>query len=160
LAIKRSGIQLPGDILLELIPGEEDCVGLGTLLSVLRGYRADAAIVLEPTEGLPRCASRAGCRFEIACVGRAVHGTVKWLGTDASAATRRVLDRLEELEHAWNDRQDDELFDDFPIARPITIDFVSGGHGQGMVCHECSCGGYLELLPDDDIETWKHRLSE
>src|SRR6202020_2507675 len=30
---------------LELVPGEEDCVTLGTLTSVVRGYKADACIV-------------------------------------------------------------------------------------------------------------------
>ena len=74
-----------------MVPGEEDCVTLGTLTSVVRGHTADAAIVLEPTEGQPRNASRPGLRFEVTCRGRAVHGTVKWLGRECDPAGPRRL---------------------------------------------------------------------
>jgi acetylornithine deacetylase len=152
LALRRSHPSgLAGDVLLELVPGEEDCVGLGTLTSVHRGYSADGLIVLEPTENQPRCASRAGCRFEITAHGRAVHGTVKWLGDDAIRTLRHVLDALDEIEGDWNDRNTDPLFASYPIARPITVDMVRGGEWQGMVCDRCTCAGYIELLPGDDL---------
>jgi acetylornithine deacetylase len=154
LAIKESAPNgLPGWVALELIPGEEDCVGLGTLTSLHRGHSADGVVILEPTENQPRCASRGGCRFEITCLGRAVHGTVKWLGKDAILAMRAVLDALDQLEKKWNDPNADPLFKVYPIARPITVDSVSGGQWQGMVCDRCTCAGYLELLPGDDLDT-------
>ena len=153
LAIKQSHPSgMPGDVSLELVPGEEDCVGLGTLTSLHRGHRADGVIVLEPTDNLPRCASRGGCRFEITCLGRAVHGTVKWLGTDAIQTMRHVLDALARMESNWNDRQADPLFAAYPLARPITVDCVHGGQWQGMVCDRCTCAGYLELLPSDNLD--------
>jgi acetylornithine deacetylase len=142
---------LRGDVALELIPGEEDCVGLGTLTSLHRGHEGDGLIVLEPTENLPRCASRGGCRFEITCLGTAVHGTVKWLGKDAIAAMRTVLDALQQLEADWNNRDADPLFSAYPLARPMTVDSVHGGQWQGMVCDRCTCAGYLELLPGDHL---------
>ena len=151
---------LSGDILLELIPGEEDCVGIGTLTSVARGYRADAAIILEPTENLPRCASRSGVRFEITCYGKAAHGTAKWLSRDAIGMMRKILDALEMLEHSWNESITDPLFAGYPIARPITVDSVQGGQWRGMVCDLCRCCGYLELLPGDDRGEWKRRFAE
>ncbi len=141
---------LDGDVLLEIVPGEEDCVGLGTMSSVARGYRADASIILEPTTNLPRCASRAGCRFTITTTGRSVHGTVKWLGRDAIAAAHAVQSVLAKMETRWNDRAADELFTLYPIARPMTIDTIRGGEWQGMVADRCTIGGYLELLPQDD----------
>jgi acetylornithine deacetylase len=158
-ALKRSHPRgLAGDVLLELVPGEEDCVGLGTLTSVIRGYRADAAIVLEPTDNVPCRASRGGCRFELSCHGRAVHGTVKWLGNDAIATLRTVMDALSVLEQRWNNREADPAFAAFPIARPVTIDNVHAGRWQGMVCDRASCAGYLELLPGDDLVAWQDRF--
>ena len=151
---------LSGSVSLEVIPGEEDCVGLGTLTSLARGHRADAIIILEPTESQPRCASRGGCRFEVACIGKAVHGTVKWLGLDAIQSMRQVLEVLAELEQRWNERAADPLFTPYPIVRPITVDAVHGGRWQGMVCDACSCAGYLELLPEDDLDYWKTRFSQ
>jgi acetylornithine deacetylase len=150
---------LGGKLLLELVPGEEDCVTLGTLTSLVRGYRADACIVLEPTECLPRNASRPGLRFEILCRGRAVHGTVKWLGEDAIALSQVVLSSLSQLEKRWNDPSADPLFSVYPIARPITVDTVRGGEWQGMICDECKIGGYLELLPKDEPADWMKRLT-
>ena len=153
---------LRGDLLLEIVPGEEDCVGLGTLTSIARGWRADAAVVLEPTTGLPRCASRAGCRFEITARGRAVHGTVKWLGIDAIDAIHRVQSALVAMETRWNDRDADDLFASYPIARPMTLDRIEGGAGgwQGMVCDRCTCAGYLELLPRDNLEAMQERFRD
>lgn len=152
--------RLAGDVLLELVPGEEDSVGLGTLTSVLRGYRADAAIILEPTESLPRCASRGGLRFEITVVGRAVHGTVKWLGEDAIQTMEEVLRILHEMEQAFSTQARDELFESSPLARPITVDQIRGGQWQGMVCDRCECAGYFELLPDDDRTLWERAFEE
>jgi acetylornithine deacetylase len=159
-AIARSYGRLPGDVALELVPGEEDCVGLGTLTSLARGYIPDASIVLEPTDGQPRCASRGGYRFQIVARGRAVHGTVKWLGKDAIATMRLILGVLEEIERDWNDREADRLFAAYPIMRPITVDRVDGGAWQGMVADRCVCAGYLELLPGDDPETWRKRFAD
>jgi acetylornithine deacetylase len=158
LSLKNT--RLPGDMSLELIPGEEDCVGLGTLTSLHRGHRADGVIVLEPTENLPRCASRGGCRFEITCLGTAVHGTVKWLGDDAILTMRHVLAALDQMQADWNDRQADPLFSAYPVARPITVDSVHGGQWQGMVCDRCTCCGYLELLPADDLDDWQSRFRQ
>ena len=161
LAIRQAAPQgLAGDVLLEVVPGEEDSVGLGTLTSVVRGYRGRGAVVLEPTENLPRCASRGGLRFEVACAGTAVHGTVKWLGRDAIASMRRVLAALEALEARWNDRAADPLFAPYPIVRPVTVDCVHGGQWQGMISDSCRCGGYFELLPSDDLGQWKERFEK
>lgn len=145
---------LDGDVLLEIVPGEEDCVGLGTMSSVVRGYKADASVVLEPTTNVPRCASRAGCRFTVTASGRSVHGTVKWLGVDAIAIAHAALGVVSAMETRWNDRTADGLFAAYPIARPMTIDTIKGGEWQGMVADRCSFGGYLELLPRDD---WRER---
>jgi acetylornithine deacetylase len=149
---------LPGDLFLELVPGEEDCVGIGTSGSVRRGYRADAAVVLEPTESLPRCASRGGLRFAVEAKGKAVHGTVRWLGKDAIASMRKVLTAIDDVQSEWNDRSADTLFSPYPIARPIAVDKISGGKWQGMVCDRCRCEGYLETLPADDLDSMRKKF--
>lgn len=147
-----------GNVFIELVPGEEDCIGLGTLTSVMRNWHADAAIVLEPTEQLPRCASRSGCRFEIDVFGRSIHGTLKWLGQDAIKGISTVMAILAELEAEFSRLEGDPLFAGYPILRPITVDSVRGGKWQGMVCDHCSCAGYFELLPNDDLDDWKDRF--
>jgi acetylornithine deacetylase len=151
---------LPADVWLELVPGEENCVGLGTWTSVVRGYHAAAAVILEPTDGLPRCASRGGLRFRISLSGQAIHGTVKWLGRDALAALRVVLDALGRMEAEFQWMEPDPFFAAYPLQRPITVDRVEGGTGQGMICDAASAEGYFELLPRDDLDVWKERFAQ
>ena len=155
---------LPGDVLLEIIPGEEDCVGLGTLTSVHRGVGADAVIILEPTESKPRCASRGGLRFRITLRGKAVHGTVKWLGHDALTDMRLALEALDDMQIAFqslphdispHSRDASKLFAGYPFLRPITVDRIQGGNWQGMLMEEATCEGYFELLPTDDLPDWR-----
>jgi acetylornithine deacetylase len=51
-ALQRSGVRLRGDLILEAVVGEE-CMNndIGVSATVERGYRADAAVVAEPTTG-------------------------------------------------------------------------------------------------------------
>jgi len=161
VAIKRKYPDgLPGDVMVEIVPGEEDCVGLGTLTSHQRGYHPDALIVLEPTEGQPRLASRGGARFSVRVRGKAVHGTVKWLGQDAIIAMRAVLENLEQLEKEFATPNPNALFANYPIMRPITVDRVEAANWQGATCDLATCQGYLELLPADDLADWKKRLQD
>ena len=151
---------LPGDVMVEIVPGEEDCVGLGTLTSHVRGYHPDGLIVLEPTEGQPRNASRGGVRFAIRVHGKAVHGTVKWLGIDAIVGLRAVLEHLELMETEFAKPDANELFAPYPIMRPITVDHIEGGNWQGATCDLAQCAGYLELLPADEFDVWKKRFQD
>jgi acetylornithine deacetylase len=157
--LQNSQTPLAGDVLLELVPGEEDCVELGTLTSLARGWKPDGLVVLEPTEGQPCRASRGGLRFEITALGRAVHGTVKWLGEDALELIPAVLSAAKRLEARYNDRAADPLFAMHRFMRPITIDAVHGGTWQGMLCDRCITGGYLELLPGDELEEWGQKFA-
>ncbi len=151
---------LPGDVMVEIIPGEEDCVGLGTLTSHVRGYHPDGLIVLEPTESFPRLASRGGLRFAIRLHGKAVHGTVKWLGQDAIIGMRETLDQLEQMETQFGSVDQNPLFSMYPLQRPITVDRVEAANWQGATCDSATCQGYLELLPADNIAEWKNRFHE
>ncbi|MGC8625409.1 MAG: M20 family metallopeptidase [Phycisphaerae bacterium] len=151
---------LPGDVLVEIIPGEEDCVGLGTLTSYMRGYHPDGLIVLEPTEGLPQPASRGGVRFTIRVRGQAVHGAVKWMGQDAIIALRMILEYLAQMETQFSALNRHALFADYPIQRPITVDRIQGANWQGAICDLATCQGYLELLPTDDLAAWKKRFHD
>lgn len=51
-ALQRAGLAMNGDVLVQSVSGEESG-GLGTLTAIVEGYRADAAIIMEPTS----CAS-------------------------------------------------------------------------------------------------------
>jgi len=70
-----------------------------------------------------------------------------------------VLTALETLEQRWNDRDTDPLFAAYGTARPITVDRLHGGDGQGMIADRCVTAGYLELLPGDDLGEFQKRFT-
>lgn len=85
-----------GDVILTAVCDEE-YASIGTS-SVLKRWRADAAIVTEPT-ALDICVAHKGFMwFEIVSHGVAAHGSKPELGVDAIAKLGRVLTGIEELD--------------------------------------------------------------
>jgi acetylornithine deacetylase len=88
--------ELRGDVIVTAVCDEE-YASIGTA-SVLRWWRADAAIVTEPT-GLDLCVAHKGfVWFEVESHGRAAHGSKPEAGVDAIAKMGGVLAGLEELD--------------------------------------------------------------
>jgi acetylornithine deacetylase/succinyl-diaminopimelate desuccinylase family protein len=74
-AIKDSGIDLRGDVILQMVSGEESAEGrtIGTAACVKRGYTADFAIVCEPTELEIHSSTASLLCFELIVPGKAAH---------------------------------------------------------------------------------------
>lgn len=93
---KRSGLR--GDVIVTAVCDEE-YASIGTA-SVLKRWRADAAIVTEPT-GLDLCVAHKGfIWFEVESRGVAAHGSKPEAGLDAIAKMGGVLSGLEALDRA------------------------------------------------------------
>jgi len=67
MALRRAGLRLGGDLLVESVVDEEFAGGGGTLAGRLRGTRADACAIAEPTNEAVLRASRGGHFFDIVC---------------------------------------------------------------------------------------------
>jgi acetylornithine deacetylase len=90
------GAKLAGDVIVTCV-ADEEVASIGTE-AVLRGWRADAAIVTEPTE-LDICIAHKGFVWvEIETRGRAAHGSRPELGVDAIAKMGPILSGLEALD--------------------------------------------------------------
>jgi acetylornithine deacetylase len=72
-ALTTSGYPLPGDVLFNIVPFEE-VNGMGTIATIRNGYRADAAVCMEPTGLRPLAGSRGIMELEIEVDGRSGHG--------------------------------------------------------------------------------------
>lgn len=86
---------LAGDVIVTAVIDEE-FGGKGTL-AVAQKYRADAAIIAEPTELQLVIAHRGSLWLEIETHGVAAHGSMPHLGVDAIAKMGRVLVEIEKL---------------------------------------------------------------
>ena len=116
-ALVRSGVRLRGDLILEAVAGEE-CMNneIGVSATVARGYRADAAVVAEPTAGRAPLAvmptSPGQLWFSLTVAGRVTHAANRGrtLYPDADGAPPGVsaidkgllvYDGLRRLEQQW-----------------------------------------------------------
>ncbi len=104
--IQRTGVDLPIPLLFESVPDEEQ-TSMGTLACCVRGLRADAAIIPEPTDLHVLVAARGSFSGKIVVTGRAGHSEMAqppWQeGGAVNAITKavRVLEALEALNASW-----------------------------------------------------------
>lgn len=149
-AIRRSGVSLAGSVHLFSVVGEEDG-GMGTLASILRGYRADGAIVMEPTE-LVVAPAQAGClNFRVRVPGLAAHGAVREEGISALEKLFPVYDALRALEADRNRRfGGDPLFARYDTPFALCVGTVAGGDWASSVPDHVTVEGRLGVAPGED----------
>jgi acetylornithine deacetylase/succinyl-diaminopimelate desuccinylase family protein len=116
IALRRSGIALAGDLTLEAVVGEE-CMEheLGTSACVERGYRADAALVAEPSAPpvpLGVVAITPGVtRFIVTIEGRRTHPAMRGMtihpGADALSIGVNAVDKAFLIYQAMRQREEE-----------------------------------------------------
>ena len=81
-AIIKNGVKLNGDIILQSVVNEEHS-GSGSLACVSKGYKADAAIITEPSgSDVIVTESGGGVYWEIIVKGRETHAGSRWIGNE------------------------------------------------------------------------------
>lgn len=156
-AIKNSGIVLKGDVLFESVI-EEESGGAGTLATVLRGYRADGAIIPEPTNLKIFPKQQGSMWFRISVKGKAAHGGTRYEGINAIEKAMLVIDRLRHLENDRNEKITDPLFKNIPIPIPINIGKLHSGDWPSSVPDLAIIEGRLGVAPDESQENAKREL--
>lgn len=102
-ALRRVGLQPASEVILESVV-EEESTGNGTLMTHLKGYKADAVIIPEPMQEQLVRANVGVLWFQIEVRGRPVHVRAMGTGVNAIDACWRVVAPLRELEAEWNER--------------------------------------------------------
>ena len=149
-ALQRAGITPGADVLVETVSGEESG-GVGTLATIVRGYRADAAIILEPTR-LRVCPVQAGAlTFRLTVPGRSAHGALKWSGVSAIDNLRRLLDAIDELERERHARFTHPLYDNPLQVAPISVGIVRAGDWPSTVPNEAIAEGRFGVFPGESV---------
>lgn len=102
---KAKTLQLRGDVILAAVADEEG-PSIGTEQVIEAGWRADAAIVAEPTEANIINAHKGFVLFEIDILGLAAHGSRSDLGVDAICKAGHFLVELDRLAQDLSTRYD------------------------------------------------------
>jgi acetylornithine deacetylase len=137
------------------VSGEESG-GVGTLTTIVRGYRADAAIILEPTR-LRLCPVQAGAlTFRLTVPGRSAHGALKRSGVSAIDNLRLLLTAVDDLERERHARFTHPLYDDPLQVAPVSVGIVRSGDWPSTVPNEAVAEGRFGVFPGESVEEARH----
>ena len=156
-AIVDSSIPIKGRMMLETVIGEEDG-GVGALDAVLRGYRADAAIIPEPSE-LSAVPAHAGViAFRVTIQGKAAHASLRTDGVSAIDKFLPLYEALKKLEAERNARIKDPLYASLDIPSPLSIGKIVGGEWPGTVPENLYFEGRVGVHTDETCDLVKRQV--
>ncbi|RSD26266.1 peptidase [Mesobacillus subterraneus] len=158
-AIKNSGIKLKGDVIFQSVI-EEESGGAGSLAAVLRGYKADGAIIPEPTNMKMFPKQQGSMWFRISVKGKGAHGGTRYEGVNAIEKAMLVIDRLRVLETIRNERITDPFFDSIPIPIPINIGKLHSGDWPSSVPDLAIIEGRMGVAPNENQDHARQELLE
>lgn len=150
-------IRPAGDLLLESVVDEE-WGGGGSLATLLRGYRAEAALLFEPTE-LEICpAARGGQAFRVSVAGRGAHPIRSYQGVSALEKALPLLAALRRLEADRQLRLRGPLFARHPVFAPVVIGKISADRIPSKVPEACVFEGLYGYAPSESYQAARREL--
>ncbi len=158
-AIIDAGVQLKGRVLVQSVIGEEDG-GAGTLAAVLHGPKADAAIVVEPTELMIAPAQAGAYNFRVTIPGKAAHGAMRFEGVDPLEQFLLVYQAILDLEKIRNQADDHPMFASYPVPYPICVGKIHGGVWASTVAETLTFEGRYGVKIGEDPAAAKQQLED
>jgi len=158
-ALEAAGVELLGDVTVTATVGEENG-GLGALSAVLRGYRADAALITEPTRLRLVPAQGGSLVFRLTVPGRSAHAAVRDEGVSALEKFVPLFEALRELERERNATLSHPFYDHLTNKVPINIGLVRAGNWASTVPEDLVAEGRAGLIPGEEVDTFKEQVLE
>ncbi|WP_217902944.1 M20 family metallopeptidase [Rhodococcus sp. WWJCD1] len=155
-ALDRVGIELPFDVAVELVVGEET-TGVGTQAALELMPNRLATIVLEPTDNAVVPLASGLLFFTVEVLGRAAHTSVPWHGVDVGPKILRIYEALTRLGEQRARTHTHSLMP-FPSAVPLAIGTVRIGGWRAAVPAEGLLSGRIGVLPGEDLQTVRDLL--
>lgn len=153
-SILDAGVEINNDILVESVIGEESG-GMGTLATILRGYRPDAAIIAEPTN-LSLTIAQAGClMFRLVVKGKAAHGASRFMGVSAVEKFQPILGALQRLEERRGAMRKPAIFEGVPNPVPLSVGTVRAGDWDSTVPDTLVAEGRYGVWPGETLRSAK-----
>ena len=156
-ALDVVGIKLNGDVFVESVISEEDG-GAGTLATILRGYRADAAIITEPTKLAIVPAQGGSLVFRLTITGRSAHACVRNEGVSALEAFLPIHAAILDHERSHHDEITHPLYRPFANRAPINIGTVAAGNWHSSVPELITVEGRAGLVPGETLDETRAAL--
>lgn len=152
LILNDLGVRLKGDVLVNSVTGEEDG-GLGTMSTILHGYRADGVVITEPTMQRIAIASGGSLVFRITVTGKAAHGANRNEGVSAIEKFIPIFQGLLAWEAERQRTVFHPLYDHMENKFPISTGIVRAGDWASTVPDRLVAEGRLGFLPGESMES-------
>jgi acetylornithine deacetylase len=157
-ALSELGVELQGDVSVAATVGEENG-GLGALSTVLRGYRADVALITEPTRLALVPAQGGSLVFRLTVPGRSAHAAVRDEGVSALEKFVPIFEELIRLEEQRNATLRHPLYEHLRNKVPINVGLVRAGNWASTVPESLVAEGRVGLIPGEEIESFRETLA-
>lgn len=149
--LKRAGSRLRGDVIVQSVVNEEHA-GNGTLDLMRRGYKADAAIVLEPTNNTVAVSHPGGLYWQVRVPGRQRSPGARWNrglqdGVSAIEKLPRVIDALLAIERRFHAEADNDPMEKGRAPFSLVIGKVTGGFYETVTAGEATLRGGAYFAP-------------
>jgi len=130
-----------GKLILMAVGGEERG-GTGTQVAMKKGYKAEAAVLGEPTNLEPKIAHKGVLRVEITVKGSAAHASTPREGVNAIIYMSKLIPELDELSLAV-----EKEFEPYTGHASMAITTINGGTALNMIPDTCSISIDRRMIP-------------
>ena len=156
-ALNQAGLQLDGDLMIQCVAGEETG-GCGSLATIVEGYKADAAIIIEPTR-LVICPLQSGAlSFRLTVKGKSVHACMKNKGISAIEKFIPLFQAVEAFNTERHQQYQNPLYPDPLNVAPTCINVVNSGDWPSTVPDKLVADGRFGVFPDESVDEAKERF--
>jgi acetylornithine deacetylase len=149
--LREVGVELKGDVILESVYDQE-IGGTGTDATILRGYRADGAIVVEPSKMNMTIAHVGVMWFRITVEGKSAHAAFLWEGINAIQKAIKVHQAIYAFGRQRMKNVRHPLFEDYPIHATLNPGTFSAGGYPSSVPDKAILEYRIGLVPGEDNE--------
>lgn len=159
-SLRRIGLQPAATVYLQSVV-EEESTGNGALMTHLRGYKADAALIPEPEDEKLVRANVGVIWFEVEVRGEPAHVREMGSGANAIDAAYRVIADLRRLEEALNaEKAGRAHFED--EAHPINLNIgkIEGGDWGSSVPCWCKVQCRIAIYPGMTAQDAMRRIED
>jgi acetylornithine deacetylase len=140
---------------------EEESTGNGALMTHLRGYKADAALIPEPEEEMLVRANTGVLWFQVEVRGMPVHVREMGAGANAIDAAYRVVGELRKLEAEWNaDKAGRVHFENEEHPINLNIGKIAGGDWASSVPGWCRLDCRIAIYPGTSADTAARAITD
>ena len=164
-SVIRAGVKLKGDVIIESVLDEEQG-GASTVACCMKGYKADAAIITEPTDCMIIAASQGFYYFNVRIKGKSAHAARRWEGVSAIEKAFKVYQAIEELQNAREKKVSHPAYNrtTHPYFVPLVVGALESGveHGgvPGEALLKCRMGFLANEEPEAVLKEFKDAIKK